>query len=88
MQICLIALRPRMYKRLPFLLIALFFSLNTSPLPISNSETHSFGIAAAAPPPLRDQSARTSASSGAKVQREIELVSSNRARCNDPTHHP
>lgn len=76
MQICLIALRARMYKRLPFLLIALFFSLNTSPLPISNSETRSFGIAAAAPLPLRDQITRTSARSGAKVQREIELVSS------------
>ena len=76
MQICLIALRARMYKRLPFLLIALFFSLNPSPLPIPNSETDSFGIATAAPTPLRSQNQRASTRSSAKTHREIELVSS------------
>ena len=76
MQICLISLRALTYKRLPLLLIALFFSLNTFPLPISNTETHSFGIADAAPTPLRAQSTRASTRNSAKTHREIELISS------------
>ena len=76
MQICLIALRALMYKPLPFLLIALFFFLNPSPLPISNSETDSFGIATAVPIPLRNQSTRASTRNSVKTHREIELISS------------
>ena len=76
MQIRPLALRVPAFKRFPLLLIALFLCLKTSPLPIPNSETCSFGIADAAPTPLRAQSTRASTSNSAKTHREIELVSS------------
>ena len=71
-----ITLRVPAYKQLPLLLIALFLFLNTSPLPIPDSETHSFRVATAAPIPLRDQSTRASTNNSVKPRREIELVSS------------
>ncbi len=76
MQIRPLALRVPAFKRFLLLLIALFLCLNTSPLPIPNSETCSFGIADAAPTPLRAQSTRALTSNSAKTHREIELVSS------------
>ena len=76
MQICLIALRAPTYKRLLQLLIALFLCLNTASLPVSTSETRSFGIAAAAPIPLRNQNTPAATRNSAKTQREIELVRS------------
>ena len=76
MQIRPLALRVPAFKRLPLLLIALFLCLKTSPLPTPISETYSFGIADAAPTPLRAQSTRASTSNSAKTHREIELVSS------------
>ena len=76
MQIRPLALRTTAYKLLPLLLIALFLCLNTSPLPIPNSETRSFGIAAAAPITLRNQSTGVSTRNSAKTHREIQLVSS------------
>jgi len=76
MQIRSLALRVPAFKWFPLLLIALFLCLKTSPLPIPNSETYSFGIADAAPTPLRSQSTRASTRNTAKSHREIELVSS------------
>ena len=76
MQIRPLALCVPTFKRFPLLLIALFLCLKTSPLPIPNSETCSFGIADAAPTPLRAQSTRASTRNSAKTHREIELVSS------------
>ena len=76
MQIRPLALRIPAFKRFLLLLITLFLCLNTSPLPIPNSETCSFGIADAAPAPLRAQSTRALTSNSAKTHREIELVSS------------
>lgn len=72
MKIRPIALRSPAYK----LIIALFLCLNTSPVPTPNSETHSFGIAVAAPTPLRNRSSRASTHNSVKTRREIKLVSS------------
>ncbi len=76
MQIRPLVLRVPAFKRFPLLLIALFFFLKTSPLPLPNSETCSLGIADASPTPLRAQSPRASTRNSAKTHREIELVSS------------
>lgn len=76
MQIRPLSLRLPAFKRFPLLLTALFLCLNTAPVPIPNSETHSLGIADAAPTPLRTQSTRASTRNSTKTHREIELVSS------------
>ena len=76
MQIRPLSLRLPAFRRFPLLLTALFLCLNTAPLPIPNSETYSFGIADAAPTPLRTQSTHASTSNSTKTHREIELVSS------------
>ena len=71
-----IILRVPAYKQVTLLLFALFLCLKTYPLPLPNSDTRSFGIAIAAPAPLRSQSSRALTHNSAKIQREIELVSS------------
>ena len=71
-----ILLRSLVYKRLALHFIALCLCLNTAPVPLPDSETHSFGIASAAPIPLRHRSLRASTNNGVKPRREIELVSS------------
>ena len=71
-----ILLRSPAYKGLVLLFIALCLCLNTAPLPIPTSEPHSFGVATAAPIPLRDRSIHASTNNSAKPPREIELVSS------------
>ena len=76
MQIRPLALHTPAYKLFPLLLIVLFLCLNTSPLPIRHLKTNTFGIATAAPIPLRKQSTRALTRNSAKTHREIELVSS------------